>query len=109
MAPDIVNEFDVNRYFSLVTLWAFGAGLLFELPVAVYFLSKLGILTPKILRNSRRIALVIILVLAAFLTPPDPFTQIVMAFPLLLLYEGSILISAYVEKKRDKEMAERLA
>ena len=109
LAPDIVNEFDINRYFSLITLWAFGAGLLFELPVAVYFLSKLGILTPALLRRSRRFAIVIILVLAAFLTPPDPVTQVIMACPLALLYEGSILISGYVERKRAKELAEALA
>ena len=109
ISSEILNEFDITRYFGLVTLWAFGAGLLFELPVAVYFLSKLGVLTPQLLRSSRRFAIVIILALAAFLTPPDPFTQVVMSFPLFLLYEGSILISGYVHKKKQKELDEALS
>ena len=104
----ILNEFDVTRYFSMVTTWTLGAGLLFELPVLVYFLSKIGIITPDLLRNSRKYALVIILVIAAFLTPPDPFSQVIMAVPLLLLYEGSIWISAWVHRKREREMAEAL-
>ena len=98
----IANEFDITRYFGLVTLWAFGAGVLFELPVVVYFLSKLGLVTPRLLRKSRRYAVVGILVIAAFLTPPDPFTQLLMFVPLMLLYEGSILISRAAERKRDR-------
>jgi sec-independent protein translocase protein TatC len=105
LSQKISNEFDITRYFGLVTLWAFGAGVLFELPVVVYFLSKLGLLTPRLLRKSRRYAIVGVLVLAAFLTPPDPFTQLLMAIPLMLLYEGSILISRVVERKRERDLA----
>lgn len=105
----ISNEFDVTNYFSMITLWAFGAGLLFELPVVVYLLSKIGILTPELLRNSRKYALVVVLILAAFLTPPDPVTQVLMAIPLSLLYEGSIWISAVAARKREKELKEALA
>ncbi len=105
----ISNEFDVTNYFSMVTLWAFGAGLLFELPVVVYLLSKIGILTPDLLRKSRKYALVVVLVIAAFLTPPDPVTQVLMAIPLSLLYEGSIWISGVANRRREKELAEALA
>ncbi len=108
LASNVVNEYDITRYFSMLTLWVFGAGILFELPVIIYFLSKLGILTPQILRKSRRFALVIVLVIAAFFTPPDPFTQLLMAAPLLVLYETSIAISAYVTRKRERELAEAL-
>ncbi len=108
ISESILNEFDISKYFSMVTTWTLGAGALFELPVVVYFLSKLGILTPALLRNSRKYALVIILAIAAFLTPPDPLSQIIMAVPLMLLYETSIWISAVVNRKRDREIAEAL-
>ncbi|MFV1981394.1 MAG: twin-arginine translocase subunit TatC [Rhodothermia bacterium] len=108
ISPRISNEFDITRYFSLITLWSFGAAILFELPVVVYFLSKLGIVTPAILRRSRKYAVVGILVVAAFLTPPDPFTQILMSVPLALLYEGSILISASAERKRKRDLERAL-
>ena len=109
ISDKIANEFDITRYFGLVTLWSFGAALLFELPVVVYFLSKLGVVTPSLLRRSRKYAVVGILVIAAFLTPPDPFTQLLMFIPLSLLYEGSILISAAAERKRNREAARREA
>ena len=108
ISPRISNEFDITRYFGLVTMWAFGAGVLFELPVVVYFLSKLGIVTPALLRRSRKYSVIGILVIAAFLTPPDPFTQILMGVPLALLYEGSILISAAAERKRKRELERAL-
>ncbi|MEM1269985.1 MAG: twin-arginine translocase subunit TatC [Bacteroidota bacterium] len=108
LSSQIINEFDVTNYFSMVTMWALGAGLLFELPVVVYLLSKIGLLNPAILRKSRRFALIIILVIAAFLTPPDPMSQIIMAIPLLLLYQGSIWISGVAVRRRAKEMKEAL-
>lgn len=101
----ILNEFDISRYFSLVLTWTFGAGLLFELPVVVYILSMMGVLTPARLRTGRRFALVGILVIAAFLTPPDPFSQLLMAIPLIGLYELSIYISKRVERRRQREEA----
>jgi len=88
----------------MVTFWAFGAGVLFELPVVVYFLAKLGIATPVGLRNARKYAVPIVLTLAAFLTPPDPISQILVAIPLMALYEGSIFIAAFVERKREREL-----
>jgi sec-independent protein translocase protein TatC len=96
----ILNEFDISRYFSMVLTWTFGAGLLFELPVVVYFLSVLGVATPTRLRTGRKYAIIVILVLAAFLTPPDPFSQLLMAIPLVGLYEMSIFISGRVERRR---------
>lgn len=109
ISENIVNEFDISRYFSLVLTWTFGAGLVFELPVVVYFLSVIGILTPARLRVGRRYALVGILVLAAFITPPDPFSQVLMAVPLIGLYELSIAISARVEHRRLREEARAAA
>ncbi|NNE69268.1 MAG: twin-arginine translocase subunit TatC [Rhodothermales bacterium] len=109
ISPEITNEFDISRYFSMVTFWAFGAGILFELPVVIYFLAKMGIATPALLRKSRKWALITCLTLGAFFTPPDPLSQILVAMPLLLLYELSIFIAAGVEKKRAKELEEALA
>lgn len=78
------------------------AGLAFELPMVSYFLTKIGLLKPQIMRKFRRYAIVVMFVLAAFLTPPDPGSQLLLAVPLLLLYEISILISYLVYRKKKK-------
>ena len=107
ISESIVNEFDISRYFSMVLTWCFGTAILFELPVLVYFLASLGMVTAALLRAVRKYALIIILVLSAFFTPPDPMSQIIVAAPLLLLYEGSIWLTALVERRRAR--AERKA
>lgn len=104
ISPDIINEFDIMKYFSMVSFWALGTGLLFELPVVVYFLSKVGLITPELMRTYRKYALLVVLTIGAFLTPPDPISQIIVAVPLLLLYEGSIYISAFVNRRRRKKL-----
>ena len=88
----------------MVTL-VLGSGLLFQLPVVVYFLTRVGILTPEFMRTNRKYAIVIILIIAAILTPPDPFSQTMIAIPLFLLYEISILISAYVVRQNRRREA----
>lgn len=105
----IVNEFDITRYFSMVTFWAFGAGVLFELPVVVYFFSKIGLLTPDAMRKYRKYAILITLILGAFFTPPDPISQVLVAVPLLLLYQMSISIAVVVTRNRERELQEALA
>ncbi|HEX7069516.1 MAG TPA: twin-arginine translocase subunit TatC [Rhodothermales bacterium] len=100
----IVNEFDITKYFSMITSLSFGVGLLFELPVVVYFLAKLRILTAEIMRKSRKYALIVNLVIAAFITPPDPISQVLVAIPLLGLYELSIYIAAYVNRKETQSL-----
>lgn len=104
----IVNDFDITKYFSMVTFWALGTGILFELPVVIYFLAKVGLATPESLRRSRKYALLGCLIVGAFFTPPDPFSQILVAAPLLLLYEASIFVASYVIRKRDREMKKAL-
>ena len=97
---EIVNEFAIDEYMSIIISVMLAAGLVFELPMISFFLSKLGILTPKIMRKYRRHAIVIILILAAFLTPgADPVSQVILAVPLVLLYEISIFISKISSKK----------
>jgi len=96
----IKNEFSIEEYMSIIISVMLAAGVVFELPMISFFLSKLGILTPKFMRKYRRHAIVIILVLAAFLTPgADPVSQIILAVPLVLLYEISIFISKLSSKK----------
>jgi sec-independent protein translocase protein TatC len=104
LSPQIENHFDIMTYFSMVSFWALGTGLLFELPVVVYFLAKVGILTPDTMRTYRKYALLVVLGVAAFLTPPDPISQIIVALPLLGLYELSILIARYVTKRRRRQL-----
>ncbi len=104
----VVNEFDITSYVSTVVMLVFGAGLLFQLPVVIYFLTKVGIVTPQFLREYRKHAIVVILIVAAILTPPDPLSQGLISIPLYLLFEISILISGFVAKRKAKDEAEEL-
>jgi len=104
----VVNEFDITSYVSTVVLLVFGSGLLFQLPVVIYFLTKIGIVTPQFLRTYRKHSIIIILVVAAIVTPPDPLSQMLISIPLYLLFEISILISAGVARTKAKEDAEEL-
>ncbi|MBM3177245.1 MAG: twin-arginine translocase subunit TatC [Bacteroidetes bacterium] len=99
----IVNEFDITSYVQTVVALVFGSGLLFQLPVVIYFLSKIGMVTPAFLRQYRKHAVVIILIVAALITPPDPLSQTIISLPLYVLYEVSIIISAIVARNRQKE------
>jgi len=97
---EIKNMWSVSRYVSFILRLMLAFGIVFELPVAIFFLSKMGIVTPRLLRTKRRYAIVFIFVLAATLTPPDIFTQLMLAMPLILLYEIGVLVSAAAQPKR---------
>jgi sec-independent protein translocase protein TatC len=97
----ITNNIAVDEYFSFVISVMLAAGVVFELPMISFFLSKLGILTPKFMRKYRKHAIVIILILAGILTPsPDVTSQLLLGIPLLILYEISIIISKLSQPKR---------
>ena len=98
----IRNNITISSYLSTIISTVFYSGLLFLLPVIIYIFSKLGIMTPAFLRKYRRHAIVVVLVLAAFITPPDFISQIIVAIPILFLYEIGIIISARIEKARDR-------
>jgi len=102
----IVNEFDITSYVSTIVTVVFGSGLLFQLPVVIYFLTKMGIISPAFLRKYRKHSIVGILIIAAIVTPPDPISQTLIAIPLYLLFEISIAIAARVEKAKLKEEEE---
>lgn len=97
---DIVkNQIDINSYIGLVKTTSIACGLVFELPIIIYFLSVLDLVTPKFLRDYRKYAIVLILIIAAIITPPDVVSQIIVSIPLLILYEVSIYISHFVQRK----------
>jgi len=98
-SKEIVNIPTIDSYVSIIKMSVIASGLMFELPVIIYFLTKLGLITPAFLKKHRRYAVVIILILSAIVTPPDIASQIIVAIPILLLYEVSILISIVVAKK----------
>lgn len=99
----ILNEFDIVSYVSTVTTLVLACGLLFQLPVVVFFLTRAGIISSSLMRRYRKHSIVIILVLGAMLTPPDPFSQVLIALPLFGLYQVSIFICRRVEKRRDRQ------
>jgi sec-independent protein translocase protein TatC len=98
----IVNEFDITSYVQTIIALVFGSGVLFQLPVVIFFLTRIGLVTPKFLRTYRKHAIIIILILAAIITPPDPLSQTIIAVPLYLLYEISILISGMEVRRKLK-------
>jgi sec-independent protein translocase protein TatC len=90
----------VSKYFSLAVKLLFAFGFVFELPVAAFFLSRMGLVTADFLKEKRRYAILLIFIIAAFLTPPDVISQFLMAIPLMVLYEFSILIAKFAGKKK---------
>lgn len=99
----VLNEFDLGSYISVVRTSVLASGLIFELPIIIYFLTKIGLVTPETLRKYRKISIVLVLLLSAIITPPDVASQIIVAIPILILYEISIYISAAVIAKQKKE------
>ncbi len=107
LAPaSIKANIAIDFYIGFVIRIMFLFGVVFELPMMSYFLSKMGFLTPHFMRKYRRHAIVIIFLVAAILTPPDPFTQMLLGIPLVLLYEFSIVISSVVHRRKKKAAEE---
>lgn len=92
-----------SSYLSFMTMFTIPIGLIFELPVVVYFLAKIDLITPEFMRSYRRHAIIIILLLSAIITPPDVFTQFLIGIPLFILYELSIGIAKRVQKKNKQK------
>ena len=106
VSADVKNMIAMDSFVSTVTTITFASGLVFELPIVIYFLTQIGLMTPQFMRTYRKHATVIILIVAAIITPsPDVTSQLLVAFPLYLLYELSIYVSMYVVKKAEKEMS----
>lgn len=103
LSPSFKNIITMANYYDTMSDLILGMGVVFELPVVVFFLSKIGLLTPKLMRDKRRYAILIIFVLAAIVTPPDWFSIWLVAIPLLILYEASIAISDRANKQRQRK------
>lgn len=101
--PSLQNLFDLSSYISTVTMIVFGCGVLFQLPVIVYFLTRAGIVSSTLMKAYRKHAIIVILVLGAIVTPPDPFSQILIALPLMMLYQMSIVIAKRIERREARQ------
>ncbi len=108
LSPQIKNQFDITSYIGIIVTLSLGCALMFQMPIVAFVLSKIGILTPGFLREYRKHAWIVILVVAGVITPsPDIYSQVLVALPLAMLYEVSIAVSASIQKARLRE--ERLA
>lgn len=102
--PGIENTPTLNSVISYMTMFTLPAGLIFELPIVVYFLAKIGLVTPSLMRQYRRHSIIAILLLSALLTPPDVVTQFLIGIPLYILYEISILVATRTSKKYQESL-----
>nr|WP_321243800.1 twin-arginine translocase subunit TatC [uncultured Psychroserpens sp.] len=101
---DVVsNEFDLSSWVAIIRSSCLASGFIFELPIIIYFLTKIGLVTPQIMRKYRKFALVIVLILSAIITPPDLASQVIVAIPILILYQVSIYISKVVVRNQSKK------
>ncbi len=105
VSASVPNLVDLNSYIGTVTSLTLWTGVLFELPMVVYFLARTGLVGPGFLRTYRRHAYVGILLIAAIITPPDVTSQLIVSIPLFLLYEGSILLAARTDRAYQQAQA----
>ena len=103
VSPEITNMIDIGDYLSTVIVVSMACAFLFELPLLIYFLSRMGIVTAAFLKRYRRHAFVVLLIVSAIITPPDIFSLILVVVPLYALYELSIRLAARIERKRVRE------
>lgn len=104
ISEEVINQINMRSYISTVTSISLASGVIFELPILVFFLSKVGLITPEFLKKYRKHAYVALLLLSAIITPPDIFSQIMVCFPLVFLYEIGIIISKRVARKAEEEL-----
>ncbi|MDH5396872.1 MAG: twin-arginine translocase subunit TatC [Cyclobacteriaceae bacterium] len=100
---EVKNQFDITNYVTTVAILVLGSGILFQLPIVTYFTTKVGLVTPELMIKYRKHSIVVIFILSAMITPPDPFTQIFIGVPLIFLYQISIMISRSVIRKQAKQ------
>jgi sec-independent protein translocase protein TatC len=109
VSETVLNQININSYIGSLTSVVLAAGITFELPIVVFFLSRIGVLTPEFMRKYRKHAIIVILIIAAIITPPDIFSQILVTIPLVFLYELSIFISVRVYKNRQRDESNEAA
>lgn len=99
ISSEIENQIDINSYIGLVKSTSLSTGLIFELPVIIFFLAHLNLISAEFLKEYRKYAYVLILIISAIVTPPDIISQTIVSIPLIILYEISIFIAKYISKK----------
>lgn len=102
VSPDVTNQINIRSYIGTLSSICLATGLIFELPILTFFLTKVGIITPSFLKKYRKHSILVIVILAAIITPPDVFSQALVCIPLLFLYEVGIIISKRVMKQKEK-------
>ena len=106
VSEEIVNQIDLNSYFTTIAYIPLATGVIFELPVLMIFLTKVGMITPSFMIQYRKHAYVVLLIVSAIITPPDVFSMILVVMPLMLLYEVSIFLTKRTAKKHQQIVAE---
>ncbi len=106
--PSIQNEIDLTSYVSTILMMVLACAIMFQLPVVIFFLTSAGLVTPDILKTYRKHSIIVILIISAVITPPDVISQILVAIPIMILYEFGIWISKMIYKKRQQELQEEL-
>jgi len=97
----VVNQINIRSYIGSISSICLASGVIFELPIVIFFLTKIGVVTPAFLKKYRKHAIVVVFIVAAIITPPDIFSQTLVSIPLLLLYEVGIIVSKRVKKQQD--------
>jgi sec-independent protein translocase protein TatC len=103
ISSQVVNQINIRSYIGTISSICLASGVIFELPIVIFFLTKIGVVTPAFLKKYRKHAIVIVFILAAIITPPDVFSQTLVSIPLLMLYEVGIIVSKRVKKQQDKK------
>lgn len=103
ISESVANQIHLSSYISTITMVTLSAGLIFQLPILIYFLARMGLVTPQMLREYRRHAVVGVLILSAIITPPDITSQILVTVPIMFLYELSIIIAKRVVKRMSEK------
>jgi len=102
VSPDVINQINIRSYIGTISSICLATGVVFELPIIAFFLTKIGIITPEFMRKYRKHSIVATFILAAIIPPPDVFSQTLVVIPILILYEVSIIISGRVVKNKEK-------
>jgi sec-independent protein translocase protein TatC len=104
VSESVISAPTLRSYVQTITSVVLAAGVVFQLPILVYFLSRVGLVTPDFLKRYRRHSVILIITLSAIITPPDVFSQVLVALPLMVLYEVGIAISRRIMKQQEEEM-----
>jgi len=107
VSAEVERNFKLASYIAIIKTSVLSSGMIFELPIIIYFLAKMGLVTPEFLRKYRKYAFVLVLVLAAIITPPDVLSQIIVTIPMMILYEVGIIISKIIVKKQNESLVKK--